>query len=186
MGFVSKKRTKDSDPDREFYEQIKELKLKFESSYTDLNKELEKLKQEFEAKKEAPVSAKLSSKDTIPLSVLKTSALSSLEAITKYLREDCNLNFREIGELLNRSQFTIASSYKSASTKLAERLSVEPSEYDIPTAIIADRKLSVLESIVSYLKGNFRLKFSEIASLLNLDQRTIWTVYSRARKKNER
>ena len=54
---------------------------------------------------------------------------------------------------------------------------------DIPLRILQDRNVAVLEAIVEYLKQEKGLKYSEIAKLLNRDQRTIWTVYSRVKKK---
>ena len=54
---------------------------------------------------------------------------------------------------------------------------------DIPLEVISNRKLSVLESIVFYLKEEKHLSYRKIASLLNRDDRTIWTCYSRAKKK---
>lgn len=53
----------------------------------------------------------------------------------------------------------------------------------IPMEIIKNRNLSILESIVKFLKEARNLTYHEIAVLLNRDDRTIWTVYSRARKK---
>ena len=122
-------------------------------------------------------------KDMIPASVFSGKKLSSFEAIVKYLRENCNLNFREIGDLLHRSKFTIASSYRSAQVKDSEKFDIVFSEYVIPTIYIANRKYSVLESIVLYLKQEYKLRFVEIAKILNLNPRTIWTVYSRANRK---
>ena len=54
----------------------------------------------------------------------------------------------------------------------------------IPSNILTDRSVSVLEAIVKYLKEKKNLTYHEIAVLLNRDDRTIWTVYQRARKKN--
>jgi len=53
----------------------------------------------------------------------------------------------------------------------------------IPLSVLQDRSVAVLESIVEYLKEEKNLKYSEIATLLNRDQRTIWTVYNRVKKK---
>ncbi|MBI2148254.1 hypothetical protein HYU23_01100 [Candidatus Woesearchaeota archaeon] len=55
----------------------------------------------------------------------------------------------------------------------------------IPVAIFSNDELSCLESIVKFLKENKELAFSEIASLLNRDQRTIWVTHSKARKKKK-
>ncbi len=52
----------------------------------------------------------------------------------------------------------------------------------IPTNIFND-KLGILESIVKYLKENKQFKLSEIAKLIERDQRTIWNTYDKAKKK---
>ena len=51
----------------------------------------------------------------------------------------------------------------------------------IPISIF--KNSSPLESLVKYLKDNLDLSLSEIASLLNRDQRTIWITYNNASKK---
>jgi DNA-binding CsgD family transcriptional regulator len=47
-----------------------------------------------------------------------------------------------------------------------------------------DDKKSVLETVVQHLRSNYKMKFTEIAKLLNKDSRTIWTAWSRAQKKD--
>jgi hypothetical protein len=54
---------------------------------------------------------------------------------------------------------------------------------NIPTSIFKNRGLSVLESLVVFLKEEYELHFHDISKLLNRDDRTIWTVYDRAKKK---
>lgn len=68
------------------------------------------------------------------------------------------------------------------------RLSTVPDEQqeryvNIPTFIFRDRSLAALESIVVYLKDTHGLTYAQIAKLLNRDDRTIWTTYTRAKKK---
>lgn len=53
----------------------------------------------------------------------------------------------------------------------------------IPSFIFRDRRLKVLEAIVEYMKENLNLGYKEIAVLLNRNERTIWTVYNRVKKK---
>jgi hypothetical protein len=53
----------------------------------------------------------------------------------------------------------------------------------IPASIFRDRELSVLEAITEYLKDRRNLRYSEIAQLLNRDDRTIWTAYRRSKEK---
>jgi hypothetical protein len=54
----------------------------------------------------------------------------------------------------------------------------------IPSDIFRDRTLAPLESISEYLKDQHGMSFHEIAVLLNRDDRTIWTCYTRAKKKH--
>ena len=64
---------------------------------------------------------------------------------------------------------------------MKEKLKVLEGE-KIPASIFRARLLSVMESLVEYLKEK-GMKLSEIAALLNRDNRTIWTVYNRSKKK---
>jgi len=47
-------------------------------------------------------------------------------------------------------------------------------------------KHTIFEAVVFYLKEERNLSFHEIAVLLDRDDRNIWTVYARARKKAEK
>ena len=108
--------------------------------------------------------------------------LAPLETLVKFLIEN-NRSIKEVSILLNRSPKTIWQAYNSAKRKHPKSFVIKE-EFPIPISIFSNRKLSILESLVSYLKDTQNLKFSQIAVLLNRDQRTIWTSYSRARKKN--
>lgn len=120
----------------------------------------------------------------VPISVFKNDKLGSLETIVKYLRENLLLSFGQIASLTNRNNVALAVSYRNARKKLEDKFVVEEiSPYSIPVKILQDRKLSVLENIVSYLKDTFGLAYHKIAVLLNRNDRTIWTVYQRAKKK---
>jgi len=57
------------------------------------------------------------------------------------------------------------------------------SKINIPLYVLQDRSLSFMESVVFYMKDEFEMTYHEIAVALNRDDRTIWTVYNRARKK---
>ena len=120
----------------------------------------------------------------VPISVFNNDKLSGLETIVKYLRENLLLSFKQIASLTNRNDVALAVSYRNARIKLQDKFIVEEiSPYSIPASILQDRKLSVLENIVSYLKDTFGLAYHKIALLLNRNDRTIWTVYQRAKKK---
>ncbi len=120
----------------------------------------------------------------IPVSVFKFRELSALESICKYLKEELEFNYSRAALLLNRDSRTIWTTYNNAARKYKERLPLEDSRFFIPINALKNRKLSVLESIISYLKENFNLRYREIAMLLNRDERNIWAVYSRYKKKN--
>jgi hypothetical protein len=62
-------------------------------------------------------------------------------------------------------------------------LKTPASKYKLPVSIIAERKMSVLESLVFHLKKKYSLSYHDISLLLRRDERTIWTVYQRALKK---
>jgi hypothetical protein len=54
---------------------------------------------------------------------------------------------------------------------------------DIPSFVFRDRTLAVLEVMVEYLRDVKKMKFHEIAQIINRDDRTVWTVYRRAKIK---
>lgn len=70
---------------------------------------------------------------------------------------------------------------KTINTELKEKR-----EYiDIPSFVFKDRTLSVLEVMVEYLRDNKKMRFHEIAVIINRDDRTVWTVYRRAKLKRK-
>ncbi|MFH1642460.1 MAG: hypothetical protein ABIC04_06195 [Nanoarchaeota archaeon] len=128
--------------------------------------------------------SKLSEID-IPLDIF-VKELGSFEAIVKYLKENLGYTYHEISELLNRDERTIWNSYNKSKKKYSARIISRKSKFSLPVSAIKDRKLSVLESIVTHLKENCLLSYAQISKLLQRNFKTIWTVYYRARKKNER
>ena len=121
---------------------------------------------------------KIPSPRYVPLSIF-TSQIGILEALVKYIKENFDLNGGEIASLLNRNRRTILATYRKV--KKFETIKRE-SELLIPIEIFSDRRFGPLESISLYLKEK-GLKYREIASLLDRDERNIWTVYNRALKK---
>ena len=126
---------------------------------------------------------KVPSQNLLPISIFNNKELGSLETVVKYLKEELGLRFHEIALMLNRNDRTIWATYKIACKKRKEKLLIKDSKIFIPASILKDRKFSVLEIIIGYLKENFNLRFSEIAILLNRNQRNIWATYSRYKKK---
>ncbi|MEK6903030.1 MAG: hypothetical protein AABW64_00090 [Nanoarchaeota archaeon] len=117
----------------------------------------------------------------IPLSIF-TKKLSALEVITRYLKEELNCSYHRIGILLNRNEKNIWHTYHHALKKYPDKLNTQRSQHSIPISIFKN-DLGVLENIVLYLKDELNLSYHKIAVLLERDDRTIWTMYQRARKK---
>lgn len=65
------------------------------------------------------------------------------------------------------------------------RKAIDQGFIEIPTFLFKDRSVAVLEALVEYLKDHKGLTFHEIALLLNRNDRTIWTVYRRAKLKRK-
>ena len=169
--------------DKELIRTLSDVDLKefLETFITHLKEE-----HKFTSEQIAALFGKSVKKDLLPISIFNNKELSCLETIVKYLKEELNLRFHEIALLLNRNDRTIWATYNNATKKRKERLPVKESKFFISISILKDRKFSVFESIVSYLKDNFNLRYSQIAILLNRDERNIWTVYNKAmKKKNE-
>ena len=118
----------------------------------------------------------------IPISIF-VKEISGLETICKYLKENLKLKYSKIASLLNRDHRTIWISYNNAVKKKKSLLEIKETPYLVPISLFTNRKFSVMEILVSYLKENYSLSFSQIAELLQRDQRNIWTIYSRYKKK---
>ena len=118
----------------------------------------------------------------IPLSVF-SSKLGPLQALVKYLKEELNLRYNKIASLLNRDNKVIWVSYKEAKKKLAERFKLKDEPYFIPVSVFGNIKLSILENLVCYMKEK-GISHTKISKLLNRKTSTVFTAYSRAKKKS--
>ena len=128
--------------------------------------------------------AKLMNQDyKIPVTIF-SKKLGCLETITKYLKENLGLNYHEIAEILNRDDRTVWTAYKKAVEKQSKLIKIKKTSILIPISTLKNRELTILKTIIIYLKKQ-GLKYSEIAALLDRDQRNIWTIYSRAKNKKE-
>ena len=119
----------------------------------------------------------------LPASVFDNEILSSLELIVKYLHENLGLKFSKIAKIIGRNNIALANCYRITTKKHPSKLNVKPSFFTIPSSILKNRNLSVLENISYYLKNNYKLTYHDVAILLRKNDRTIWTVYQRALKK---
>lgn len=113
--------------------------------------------------------------------VIFNQGISPAEALAKYLKENMKMRFSEIARLINRDERTIWINYRDANKKKEEKMKVE-NKILVSVEIFADRRLSVLESVVYYFKEH-GYRNIEIAEMLGKDQRNISTLYSRIKKK---
>ena len=116
-----------------------------------------------------------------PISILNK-RLTVLGSIVKYLKEEKKLSLHSIAEIIGRDERNVWNIYHNSKKKYPERFSKRAKIW-IPVSIFSS-KLSALESVVSYLKDELSLNYRNIAILLERDERTIWTVYQRAKKKH--
>ncbi|RLE39046.1 hypothetical protein DRJ17_01990 [Candidatus Woesearchaeota archaeon] len=119
----------------------------------------------------------------IPISIFGT-RLNPSEALVKFLKEEKGMNYHEIAMAINRDERGIWGSYHRAVESFHDRLPLE-SKYHIPLEIFRDRKFSILENVIMFLRDVLRLKNPDIAKLLNKTPSTVATVYNRAKKKQK-
>ena len=116
----------------------------------------------------------------IPIDIFKEEKVGASEALTKFLKENLGMKFSEIATVLNRDQGTVWVTYRNSAEKMKGKIVVRKSTaVYVSVSIFADRRLSVLESLVNYLREQ-GLKNVEIATLLEKDPRNVYTLYSRA------
>jgi len=89
---------------------------------------------------------------------------NAFQLVLKSLKEKHDLNTKEVIELIAPH---------------------DKESVSIPIQVLQNRQFGVLESVVVYMKDELGLRYSEIARLLNRDDRTIWNVYNNAKKKTK-
>jgi hypothetical protein len=154
---------------KQIEENLLKLQEKHKVSFKESFKIIEKRKQD-------------QTKPLLPVDLFSQRKLSSFEVIVKYLKENKILDYKEISLLTGRSYDCVAVTYRNTKKKHSKKITAN-SNVRIPITIFSENNLSVLENIIVYLKESLKKKFVEIAFLINRDQRTVWTVYSRANKK---
>lgn len=141
----------------------------------------ERLRERYKVSAEE-LAQKLEEDVLVPVSIF-CRELGSFEIICKYLKENLGLSNKRIAELTGRSGKSVWQAYNSARVKFPKRFEVKTLKYFFPVSILKNRGLSVLENIVVFLRDKFELSYHEVALLLKRDDRTVWTVYQKARKK---
>jgi hypothetical protein len=109
--------------------------------------------------------------------VLKTS-----KSTNTFNSEDNN-SFEALKLLLDHFKEKYGLPYKDILSIIDDKKEQKIELEKLPISIFKIEKLSCLEIIVKYLKENHKQTFSEVASLLNRDQRTIWVTYHNSLKK---
>jgi len=160
---------------------IDELREEYSREKEIITKQLTRAVQEEYGIKRKEVLSLIRKDIEIP-SVIFSKKIGVLESLTKYMKENLNMNYHEIAEELGRDERTIWTAYKKAKEKQKEPFRIKGVKVYLPMSIFENRKLTVLESIIVYLKEK-GMKYNEIGELLERDQRNIWTIYSRAVKK---
>lgn len=118
----------------------------------------------------------------LPVSIFRGN-MAPLQAVVKYLKENKSLQNRRIAHLLGRDVRTIWSTY--AAVKCRKPLVLIGSDLTIPLSAFKNSRLSILESLVSFLKES-NLTYADIARIIGRDQRTVWTVHARFKNKIEK
>jgi hypothetical protein len=123
--------------------------------------------------------SKNSTNITIP-STIFSKELGALESISKYMKENLGMSYHNIAELLNRDERTIWTAYNKAAEKKKETIEVITTEIFIPVSVLNNRELTILESVINYLREK-DMKYSEIAKLINRDQRNVRSIYNKTK-----
>lgn len=117
---------------------------------------------------------------SVPI-IIFSGKLSPAEALTKFLRENHDLSYREVSELIGRNERSVWANYKRAVKKMPWHFEINDS-ITVPVSIFNSDK-SILEALVSYLKDERKMRNKKISQLLNKNTANIWTVNNRAKKK---
>ena len=68
----------------------------------------------------------------------------------------------------------------SKNRKIGKKL---PNKLYLDFSIFRNTKLTIFESLIKYLKEEKQFTYRKIGLILGRDERNIWTVYNRARRK---
>jgi hypothetical protein len=114
----------------------------------------------------------------VPVSMFATT-LTPLEALTKYLRDQECLPFKNIAVVVHRNESTVRNTHKRAVEKYGGVLPLYPCVYWFPLSVLADRRLTLYEHVVAHLWYRCHLRSAEIARVLRRDQAMILNVLHR-------
>ncbi len=151
---------------------------------------IERLLNDYDITKEELINLLFQEKNDmfIPLSIFSTN-IPPLKSLVDYLVSK-GFSISEISKITRRSYTTIWLTHKKKNKtknnkKKSDKKGVLDNNLLLPISIF-NNKLSILESVVKYLKEVLNLRYYEIANLLGRDNRTIWTIYRRVKEKERR
>ena len=124
----------------------------------------------------------------IPLSLFRAGENSCLRLISQYLFSHLHLRYCEIARLLNRDDRTIWGACHHGSIPDDFNSALEQTKFShlsIPAESLQDRNLSILESVVSYMREQLGFSYHDISFVLNKHYPTVYTVYRRSLKKRK-
>ena len=116
----------------------------------------------------------------IPVTIF-SGKLSPAEALAKFLKENYDLSYHEISQLIGRNERSIWANYRRAVKKMPWPFEIKES-IAVPVSIFNSEK-SILEALIFYLKDVKKLQNKKVAQLLNKKPTNIWNVHARAKKK---
>ncbi|MFC1691763.1 hypothetical protein ACFL0W_06305 [Nanoarchaeota archaeon] len=119
--------------------------------------------------------------ESIPVSIFANKKLSVFEAIVKFLAENKDLEIKQIAEVLGKGYNSTWVTYNNAKKKMPDHLKVEPGK-TIPISAF-NLQLTIFESVVRYMREDLKMSNKKVADLLNRDNKTTWSIYSKALKK---
>ncbi len=169
---------------------VEEVSLRFGITTNDIEEHLQNniIKQAKKQQTENKYKLSRSQQYFIPANIINHPTLSPLEVTVKYLKEEKGLRIRDIAILCNRDERAIGVTYHRAMKKAPTQLNIQTAAKKVPQfplQLLHDKKLSVLEQIVTYLLDKYCLRLHEVATILGKDDRTIWTIRERAKIKIE-
>lgn len=143
-----------------------------------------RLKQKYDYSSQEIVNLFQKEEFLIPVEIFSC-GLAPAEALTKFLKENYDKNFHEISLLIKRNEKSVWQNYRRAVKKMPSNFAVEDS-MKIPVSAFSDKRLSVFECLIRYLKEQKQMKNIKIAKMLGKHTANVWSVYNRAVKKVKR
>jgi len=120
----------------------------------------------------------------IPLTIFSYN-LGPVQAICKYLKENKQFSYREIGAIIHRNEKSVWATYTRAKKETKLPFILKNEKYSIPISLFKDRNYSVMEIITWHLYQVYHLNTKEMGQLLHCSPNSAAVLLKRARDKHE-